>query len=393
MPQGPVALVVGDVDLVRALGLAGIPVVLATTTRYTTAAFSRYCVGVARVPSCTVDPHGFVEALTTEARRIGRVVLYTQGDDDTLAVSRLRHRLGPEITLPLADDALIAAMIDKESFHELAVRCHLPVPETRIVDADQAGTDALADWSQFPCVVKPALRTRWFGSSLATSQGPSRKALRIADRASLDALLDQLAAHGGRFLIQASVEGDESAVCSHHAYVRADGTIVGEFTGQKIRTWATEHGVSSAVRITRDPDVTRLGRKVLEGLGLTGVVKCDFKRDVRDGRLRLLEVNPRFNLWHHPGAIAGVNLPALVWRDALAPGSASSGPARDGVSWISIARDWRAMRAYRARGEIRLRDWLPQVANAEAWQEGGWRDPLPGAWSLAGEAARTLLRR
>src|SRR5215470_19812901 len=40
---------------------------------------------------------------------------------------------------------------------------------------------------------------------------------------------------------------------------------------------------------------------------LTGVAKPDFKR-APDGRLLLLEINPRFNLWHHLGAVAGVNL-------------------------------------------------------------------------------------
>ena len=42
-------------------------------------------------------------------------------------------------------------------------------------------------------------------------------------------------------------------------------------------------------------------------LGLKGLVKLDFKR-ADDETLHLLEVNPRFSLWHHLGAVAGVNL-------------------------------------------------------------------------------------
>ena len=53
---------------------------------------------------------------------------------------------------------------------------------------------------------------------------------------------------------------------------------------------------------------------IVERLALTGVAKLDFKRDPQ-GNLRLLEINPRFNLWHHAGAIAGVNIPALVYAD------------------------------------------------------------------------------
>jgi hypothetical protein len=50
---------------------------------------------------------------------------------------------------------------------------------------------------------------------------------------------------------------------------------------------------------------------VLARLGVPGVAKLDFKRD-DPGRLHLLEINARFNLWHDPGAVAGVNLPATV---------------------------------------------------------------------------------
>jgi D-aspartate ligase len=50
---------------------------------------------------------------------------------------------------------------------------------------------------------------------------------------------------------------------------------------------------------------------VLARLGVRGVAKLDIKRDDR-GRLHLLEINPRSNLWHDPGAVAGVNLPAMV---------------------------------------------------------------------------------
>ena len=68
---------------------------------------------------------------------------------------------------------------------------------------------------------------------------------------------------------------------------------------------------------------------VVARLGFRGVIKLDFKEDERDGCLYLLEANPRFNLWHHPGAIAGVNLPALVYSDLVSPGSARPAELRE----------------------------------------------------------------
>src|SRR5439155_95698 len=87
-----------------------------------------------------------------------------------------------------------------------------------------------------------------------------------------------------------------------------------EFTGRKIRTHPTQHGHSTALEITDAGDVAALGRDLVHRVGLRGVAKLDFKRGP-DGRLHLLEINPRFTLWHHPAALAGVNVPLLVYGD------------------------------------------------------------------------------
>src|SRR4051812_50223879 len=45
----------------------------------------------------------------------------------------------------------------------------------------------------------------------------------------------------------------------------------------------------------------------------------DFKRSAANGRFYLFEINTRFNLWHHLGAMNGVNL-ARVAYDYLVHG-------------------------------------------------------------------------
>src|SRR5439155_1128342 len=83
--------------------------------------------------------------------------------------------------------------------------------------------------------------------------------------------------------------------------------VMGEFTGRKIRTAPRRYGFSTYVEITDEDEVRRLGHSILERIGFSGVAKVDFKREPRTKRLYLLEINPRFNLWHHAGAAAGVS--------------------------------------------------------------------------------------
>jgi D-aspartate ligase len=149
--------------------------------------------------------------------------------------------------------------------------------------------------------------------------------------------------------------------------------VMGEFTGRKLRTAPRLYGFSTYVEITDDPEVRRLGRSVLERIGFSGVVKIDFKRDARDERLYLLEINPRFNLWHHPGALAGVNLPALVHADLTgAPRPAVRREPRE-VAWCQPLTDLRG--AYET-GMSPIA-WLRWARRCKAVSGLALDDPLP----------------
>jgi predicted ATP-grasp superfamily ATP-dependent carboligase len=108
------------------------------------------------------------------------------------------------------------------------------------------------------------------------------------------------------------------------------------------------------------------------------VAKLDFKR-AEDGMLYLLEVNPRFSLWHHLGARAGVNFPLLVYRDLVGLPRPAARPVRSGVRWVSPLRDRRA-----AKEEgVSLIPWLRWTLGSEGMAALAWDDPVPAIAALA----------
>jgi predicted ATP-grasp superfamily ATP-dependent carboligase len=139
-----------------------------------------------------------------------------------------------------------------------------------------------------------------------------------------------------------------------------------------------------SLEITNAPDVEALGRDITRRLKLKGVAKLDFKR-APDGRLFLLEVNPRFTLWAHAAAEAGVNIPALVHADCTSTPRPAVARARAGVRWCKVWSDWPAARS---SGIPPLR-WLSWASGAETKSAFAWDDPLP----LLGAAAARVLGR
>jgi D-aspartate ligase len=368
---GPIACVLGEIDLVRALALGGIRCAVVARRSYP-ARYSRTAVAAFEWIDPWKDPNAVVERLLEFGRAQSQPpVFYYDGDADLLLVSRYRARLREAFRFVVPDAELVEALVDKARFQALAERLELPVPPARDLATLNGPLGAID--LRFPVLVKPLTRQQERWKPVAAA-----KAIHVESQAELSRLRARLA--GTEALVQEAVPGPETSIESYHVYIDASGEIVGEFTGRKLRTYPRRYGYSTAVVITESDEVTALGREVSGRLGLRGVAKLDFKRGP-DGRLHLLEINPRFNLWHHPGAAAGVNLPALVFSDLVGIPRPAPARARPGVRWCS-AHD---LQAARSEGMSPAR-WLGWALACETKSGFAWDDPLPlpraGLWRL-----------
>ena len=346
------AVVLGRIDLVRALARAGIASVVAGDP----ADPIRHSRHVREV----IEP----DALLDYARGAGEPLpLFYDSDAALERIALERERLAAAYRFVLPDPELLADLLDKRRFQALAERAGLPVPRARTVSAADA-EPGLA----FPLILKasPYRDRRW------DKVTGGEKVLRVDDAGALAELLGRLDGSGLGLIAQELVPGGEERIESHHVYVDEGGEVAAEFTGRKIRTLPREFGITTSLETTDAPDVAATGREVLERIGFRGVAKLDFKR-APDGALHLLEVNPRFTLWAHAGAVAGVNIPAVVHADLTGRPRPPAAGARPGVRWIWPSADAAAARA----SGIPLRRWLPWALRAETNSAFALADPAP----------------
>jgi D-aspartate ligase len=360
------ACVMGDMDLVRPLGLAGISCAVVAPP----GAPSRYSRFTRRVLDWA-DAWDRAEELVEILVRFGSAqpeppVLFYEEDADLLLVSRYRERLARVFRFVIPDATLVEDLVDKFRFHTLADRFALPVPPTQRLYPIEGSTSADLNL-RFPLIIKPLTRRPAYWAPLAGSS----KAVQVNTPETLRSLWPRLVAAKVDVLAQEMIPGPETCVESYHVYVDVQGDIVGEFTGRKIRTYPEKYGDSTALMITNTADLAELGRELVNRLRLRGVAKFDFKRGP-NGKLYLLEINPRFNLWHHPGALAGVNIPALVYCDLVGLPRPTVLDAKPGISWCRI---WQDVIAAKAWG-VPFVKWLPWALNCEAKRAMAWDDPM-----------------
>jgi predicted ATP-grasp superfamily ATP-dependent carboligase len=371
-----VALVLGGgaVEVVRSLQLAGIPTAVVAPSS-DASKYSSWATSVFHWDwSQPLDAHN--EALAD--RLVGWAlsqpeapVLFYSSDQALLFVSRHRDRLARGFRFAVPEVDLVEAMTDKGLFSELADRLSLPVPATTVIPPGGADAPApdLSDLG-YPLILKPERRDRGW-RDIKDSGDVKVKALVIGSEQRLREVWPKLAALGRTLVAQQYVRGPESAIESYHVYCDDSGEIAAEFTGKKIRTYPLECGFTTALSITDEPDVLNAGRKLVELLDLRGVAKFDFKR-ASDGQLFLFEINARTSLWNHPGARAGVNIPAAVYADL-------TGRPRPAIAQHPRRVDWvhpKDILAARASG-IPLLSWLRFAVGCKAKAFWYWRDPMP----------------
>ena len=373
-PHRPPALLLGGINLVRALGLARIPAIVASHELFTPAMASRYCSG-----RCLLPPPAQREAVVERLLRVGELLTGTlctrvpllYGDDDQLGLLQdYRETLSPYFAFVLSDPALARALHSKQLFQALAERRKLPVPRR-------------LDWSELgefdaPVLIKPRVKTEWDSSAVYSRLfGGAGKARIFADgRAALqDPLAQSLA---GELAVQEYIPGDDRALWSFHGFADERGKLLAWFIGRKIRTYPALTGDSSYLELARDDELATLGRALVPRIGLKGVFKMDFKRHAASGRFYLLEVNARFNLWHYLGAKGGVNL-AQVAYDYVTRGARSAPrQARTRYRWLSPRLDYLAYRSLAARGELSAAGWLASlVSSRKLYDLFAWTDPMP----------------
>jgi D-aspartate ligase len=400
----PVVLM-GGINLVRSLGLAGIPAVVVSREQDDPAFASRYCVG-----RCVLPPfdrgnaavNGLVSLGDRLAAIYGRRVPLMYGSDDALdLIYAHRERLQRYFLFLVADPEVGEALISKERFQRLGEARALPVPRALRWEGDGAGSVAAATGE---VLVKPRVKFDWEHSKLRSQLFGGDGKARVFASGREAAAHPVVALFSEQLTFQDYIEGDDTCLWSYHGFADETGEVLASFVGRKVRTYPVQTGESAFIELARNDELAAIGRDVARHCPLKGVFKMDFKRDPRTGAWYLLEINARFNLWHYLGSVNGVNLLRTTY-DFLVHGTrASPQPYRLTYRWLSLALDFKAYRELAARSELGLARWLASIAfsrniyNVFAWTDLGpwwhlWATRLSRRWNRGSDRFVTALRQ
>jgi predicted ATP-grasp superfamily ATP-dependent carboligase len=260
-------------------------------------------------------------------------------------------------------------VLDKERTHELALETGVPVPRTMTV-RDREELARAADEMDFPAALKP-LQAHKF-RRLFTQKG-----FVAENRSDLESFFSMTEAAGVEMLVTEMVPGPDQ-YHSFYTYLDERREPLFTFTKQKLRQYPITFGAGVYHVMDWNEEVAELGLRFCQGAGLRGLLNVEFKRDARDGQLRLIECNHRFTASTALHLKAGLDVPLFTYNRLLGvPGPRVGRPYKEGIALWYPRADFRAFRQYRRAGQMTTVRYLRTLLRRQHFSLASVRDPGP----------------
>lgn len=380
------ALILGatpnSLSAARSLGRAGLQVVVAATDTDRAVKHSRFVSRFEQLEE--IDDRAIDSCLMRLPVRHERPFLLATGDQDALLVAKHQNQLSEKYCFVCPSYSSLEGIIDKAKLYETAKQHGFPHPGFQVV-RETSDIDAAIANVPTPCYVKPALAHEWH----RFKRGKLERANTPAE------LCQILSSFIGLRLVAIPMEiipGSDGDVYSVSTYIDRLGNPVGWRTTRKLRQYPLSAGNGCAQEMYDQPDVAELGLRLLAITGHRGPATVEFRRDERDGRFVLMEINARTILAQEMITRSGLDVPLIAYHDAKGLPVAPTGRPLP-IRWVFLGEDFRAFRQLRRSGSITTHQWLGSIIACNAFAYFALDDPGPFLARIAMWLSRRLRRR
>ena len=343
--------------------------------------YSRYCTEAFRVPRGETQASYWKRLLLGNDDSLDGHIVLAMSDDAIEFIIANRESLRLRYVLDDADAGLQRDFLDKLRTLELADAAGVDAPRHWKI-ANEKDLAAIRGSLIFPVAVKP-VQSHSFIKIF-------REKLFIV-RESFDELREKVHlawANGIEVFIVEMIPGADTELSSYYTYRLEGGSKLFHFTKSVIRRWPVNRGNACYHKTVWLPETAAVGEKFFDAVGLRGLGNIEFKRDTRDGKLKIIEVNARFTAAQELVVRSGAPIDQIVYCHLTGQPAPRFASYREHLRYWYPARDFMAYRELSKRGELSFLGWLTSVSPfLHVSPLYNLSDPLPAfgaAWANAG---------
>ena len=367
---------VNALSIARSLSAAGVDV-YALNEPGSPLRYSRHCRWIKTEPRQLITDAWAEYLLGPASDHLQGSVLLAASDDAIELIARHRNALEEKFLLDDSNPQAQLCMLNKLQTYRAARSAGVPTPRFWSASSLQQ-VEAVRDELVYPLLIKPELSHVFFARF-------HKKYLVVNNYGELVNTLKQLADTNIEFLLMEYIEGADDQLCSYYTYLDADGIPLFHFSKRVIRRYPIHEGITCYHVTDHNDEVQELSLQLFASAGLRGLANAEFKRDARDGKLKLIECNARFTAANGLVAESGFDLGRFVYSRLIGQPQADMLEYQDEMRLWYPLEDFLAFCQLYRRGELTFSQWLKSLMHRKLLPVFRWTDPLP---SLVGSCDR-----
>jgi D-aspartate ligase len=298
---------VNGLGAIRSLGRIGVPVIATDHREFAIGFRSSYAFPVL-APDPVSDEPGFIAAMLELGDAIGQPApIFPTHDEHLNSLARHKDELGDRFRYPFPGWDVLEPLQSKRHQIDTAESIGVAAPRTlhpRSLEECRAAAEEIG----FPVLVKPS-------ENIIFKRLYRRQAFLCERPDQLDRAYELSAEYEP--MVQEFIPGGDDLLWTLGTYIAADGEVLATFSGRKLRQTRENMGSARVGEARWDDEVVGSGLELLKALGFHGIAQVEWKRDPRDGRLKLIEVNPRLWQWHGLSAACGADVTLAAYWDLV----------------------------------------------------------------------------
>jgi D-aspartate ligase len=375
----------GALGVARTLGRLGVPIYTVTDKGLWPVSSSRYWKKVFRWDlSAPVEESQLF--LRDVARTVGaRPVLLAATDRTAAFVAKNSAALEEHFVFPKVSPELLRLLSNKSEMARTAKANGIPAPETSFPQSRE-DVEKFLEEARFPIVLKGANPLLPFGTIKEI----------IGDAKKLLARIDEAAAAGPpNLILQEYIPGGDDCVWMCNGYFNHDSDCLATLTGKKLRQWPPHAGIASLAEAAPNETVAATTRRFMKAVGYQGLVGIGYRYDARDGRYKVLDINPRVSgVFRLFVAADGMDIVRMAYLD-LTQQAVPPVTIPPGRKWM-MEEDFVSALQYAWQGKLTFKQWRESLRGVKEWLWLSPDDVIPfvvWCWRQLGNVANKIFGR
>ena len=254
-------------------------------------------------------------------------------------------------------------LADKNTQYHLALENGMPMPTTGMVKSMEELTEFSSKLS-YPCLIKPWHFREW---ERLPASNPLRNQ-KIALGQSKDELIRsylQVKEVSPKLIVQEVIVGTDTNKRVYLSCYNEKSERIANAMFRELRCVPFGFGPASVSEPVVDDDADEICNSFLKKIAYVGICEIEVKRDSRDGKVKLIEANPRLSGGGDAAPYAGVDLVWIHYQDMIGEEVQKVTPDGRAFKHIVLRGEGVAIPAYIRAGQLSwkglLRSYKPPL--------------------------------